>query len=226
MSQPPYPPPGQGPGPYPRGPYPQGPQQPQGSYPQGSYPQGPAPQGPPGYPGQGGYPGAAPPPYGSDQYGQHGSVPPQRPKEVDLAFWLWVASIVVGVVGAVVAFSQLDALVQQALDAQGLGADPAVRDAARAGAFIGVVVGSVIGLIVVGLELLFAFKMRAGRNWARITLTVIGAIGILLSLVGFAQPQPGATVITGVLGLLLTAAAIVAMFLPGAKPWFQRPRYP
>lgn len=214
MSQPPYPPPGQGPGPYP-----------QGSYPQGSYPQGPAPQGPPGYPGQGGYPGAAPPPYGSDQYGQYG-VPPQRPKEVDLAFWLWVASIVVGVVGAVVAFSQLDALVQQALDAQGLGADPAVRDAARAGAFIGVVVGSVIGLIVVGLELLFAFKMRAGRNWARITLTVIGAIGILLSLVGFAQPQPGATVITGVLGLLLTAAAIVAMFLPGAKPWFQRPRYP
>ena len=85
MNQPPYPPPGQGPGPYPQGPDPRGPQpQPQG----GPYPQGPPPQGPPGYP------AAAPQPYGSDQYGQYGSAPPQRPKEVDTSFWLWISSMV------------------------------------------------------------------------------------------------------------------------------------
>jgi hypothetical protein len=37
----------------------------------------------------------------------------------------------------------------------------------------------VIFLIFAAVYLLFAFKMRAGRNWARITLTVFGALTLL-----------------------------------------------
>ena len=199
MSQPPYPPPGQGPGPYP--------------------------QGPPGYPGQGGYPGAAPPPYGSDQYGQYGSAPPQRPKEVDTSFWLWIGSMVVSLLGAILTFSQFDDIRQQAID-DALRADPTLDPQFFESAFeIALVVGLVFGLLVVALELFFLFKMRAGRNWARIVLTVLGAVSVLTALFGLAQPQPALSLVTSVLSTLLVIGAIVMMYIKGADRWFRQPRH-
>ncbi len=225
MSQPPYPPPGQGPGPYPQGPDPQGPQQPQSPYPQEPYPQGAAPQGPPGYPGQGGYPGTAPPQYGSDQYGQYGSAPPQRPKEVDTSFWLWIGSMVVSLLGAILTFSQLDGIRQQAID-EALRADPSIDRQFFESTFDAVLVGGLVfGLIVAALVLFFVFKMRAGRNWARIVLTVLGAINVLGGLFGLGQPQPALTLVTSVLSMLLIVGAIVMMYVKGADRWFRQPRY-
>ncbi len=227
MSQPPYPPPGQGPGPYPQGPDPGGPQQPQSPYPespypQGSYPQGAAPQGPPGYPGQGGYPGTEPPEYGSNQYG---SAPPQRPKEVDNSFWLWIGSIVVSLLGAILTFSQFDGIRQQAID-EALRDNPTLDRQFFESTFDAIlVVGLVFGLFLVALQLFFIFKMRAGRNWARIVLTVLGAISVLTGLFGLGQPQPALSLVTSVLSMLLIVGAIVMMYVKGADPWFRRPRY-
>ena len=242
MSQPPYPPPGQEPGPYPQGPDPRGPL-PQHPYQQGPYPQGPAPQGPAGYPGeggypgqaghpgampgpdQGGYPGAAPPPYGSDPYGQYGPALSQRPKEVDTSFWLWIGSMVVSLLGAILTFSQFDGIRQQAID-EALRADPTFDRQFFESTFDAVLIaGLVFGLLLVALELFFILKMRAGRNWARIVLTVLGAISVLGALFVLGQPQPAATLVTSVLSLLLVVGAIVMMYHKGANPWFRRPRY-
>ena len=215
MSQPPYPPPGQGPGPYPQGPDPRGPQ----PQPQGPYPQGPPPQGPPGYP------AAAPQPYGSDQYGQYGSAPPQRPKEVDTSFWLWIGSMVMSLLGAILTFSQFDDIRQQAID-DALRANPTLDRQFFESTFDTVlIVGLVFGLLLVALELFFIFKMRAGRNWARIVLTVLGAISVLSALFGLGQPQPALTLVTSALSMLLVVGAIVMMYVKGAAPWFRRPRH-
>ena len=40
----------------------------------------------------------------------------------------------------------------------------------------------IIALIFIAVYLLFAFKMYAGRNWARIVLTVFGALTLLSAL--------------------------------------------
>lgn len=219
MSQPPYPPPGQEPAPYPQGPDPQGPQL------QSPYPQGPAPQGLPGYPSQGGYPGAAPQPYWSDQYGQYGSVPPQRPKEVDISFWLWIGYIMVSLLGAILTFSQFGDVRQQAID-NALRADPTIDPEFLESTFDAFLVfGLVFGLVLVALVLFFIFKMRAGRNWARIVLTVIGAIIVLGGLFSLTlgRAEPALSLVTSVLSTLLVIGAIVMMYVKGAGRWFRWP---
>ncbi len=52
----------------------------------------------------------------------------------------------------------------------------------------GIIITSVVvfGVIGVILWLWMAAKNRKGRNWARITATVLGALNILLSLLSFA----------------------------------------
>ncbi len=119
------------------------------------------------------------------------------PKEVETAFRLWIANVVLGIIGAVMSFA-LSAL------------------------------GVVIALIFAALYLLFAFKMRQGRNWARITLTVLGGIGVLMGVLGLLF----STGALGVLGLLLSivqlvliVAAIYFMFRPAANAYFTAPSY-
>ena len=81
-------------------------------------------------------------------------------------------------------------------------------------------------VIFAGLYLLFAFKMRAGRNWARITLTVLGILGVLGSI----TPSSRSITVNGqvyasssgpiwIVGLI-TLAAVVLMFVGGANEFF------
>ncbi|MDQ3887276.1 MAG: hypothetical protein M3308_09805, partial [Actinomycetota bacterium] len=83
----------------------------------------------------------------------------------------------------------------------------------------------VFGLFLVALTLLFIFKMRAGRNWARIVLTVLGALSVLSALFRLGQPQPAWSLVTSVLSMLLVVGAIVMMYAKAANPWFRRPSY-
>ncbi len=90
---------------------------------------------------------------------------------------------------------------------------------------MGLVVALVIGLILLALEIFFMFKMRAGRNWARIVLTVLGVLSILSGLYGLTQ---GFTVgaIFGVISLLVVIAAIVFMYKPADRAYFStKPQY-
>ena len=94
-----------------------------------------------------------------------------------LAFWCWIATTVISLIGL--------------LDPDQPGLDDAVAAGVRSSGATRVDVQSlvtvakailiVVFLISVAIYLLFAFKMRAGRNWARITLTVFGAFTILSS---------------------------------------------
>ncbi len=81
----------------------------------------------------------------------------QRPASVSLAFILFLLQLVVAIGGLVVAV----VIAQSQRTAESLGAGP-VWD------------GS-IALIVPVLELVVVFRMRSGRNWARIVLTVLGS---------------------------------------------------
>ena len=235
----------QDPGQSPYGGNPYGQQQPYGGQqPQGqqSYGGGQQPYGygePPPYGQQQPYGGQAPyggqPPYGQQQaygYGgmtpMPGGTPPPivpRPSEVGTAFWLWIANIVVGIVSVAVTFLTLDSTVTAQVRDQ-LATDPQLSTVnAESFVRIALVVGAVFTLLFAGLKLFFLFKMRSGRNWARVTLTVFGGLSILLTVVSLGQAS-GIEAGFGLVGAILIVAAIVFMFTGGARDYFaSRPKY-
>ncbi len=201
----------------------------QGGYPaqQGGYP---AQQG--GYQGQpGGYP--PPPSYpgaGGTGYGAYGgALPPEpvRPQTVTFAFWCWLATAVVSIIGLVLTLTSpiWDLAVQagtrqQGVNLQGVSVEGVVTTAK--------IFVAVVALVFVGVYLLFAFKMNAGRNWARIVLTVFGALTLLSA---FTPTSRTVTVNSQVFNVdsgawagyvtaALAVAGIVLMFLAPSNKFF------
>lgn len=145
-----------------------------------------------------------------------------RPQEVEISFWLWIATFVLGVVGAVAAYSQINQIRADAINqvlAQNPAADQSTIESAMTN---GLVVGVVLALLVMVAEVVFVFLMRGGRNWARIVLAVLGGLGVVFGLIVLAT---GAGSVIGLLQLLLLIGAIVTMFLPAANAWFQPQRW-
>jgi hypothetical protein len=90
-------------------------------------------------------------------------------------------------------------------------------------------------VIIAGLVVFFAAKMRAGRNWARIVLTVFAVLAILGNLpaifgsggnltvngqaIGTGSSSTVSTIVA-VIALLLTLAALIFQWLPAARTHF------
>ena len=216
--QAPYPGPSQYPAP--------NPYQAQNPYPgQGGYPG----QQPPGYPaGQGGYPGY---PGGPAGYPGSGGAPvsePVRPVTVTAAFWCWIAVIAAWAVSLIILLTSSawdQALAAATNTANRSSTSTVVVDTQSVINFFRVF-AVVVFVIVAGLYLLFAFKMQAGRNWARITLTVLGILGVLGSI----TPSSRSVTVNGQvyasssgpgwITAVLTLAAVVLMFVGGANEFF------
>jgi FtsH-binding integral membrane protein len=149
--------------------------------------------------------------------------PGPRPKEVDISFWLWVASFVIGLLGLFYFAAEFDTIRNTAME-------EARRQAVRGGTVdekqiesitnVFLVVGVVIGVLVSAAQVLLAYLMRNGRNWARIVLTVIGGLSLLGGL--FSLGDTSGQGLLDLVRLLLIAGALVTMFLPAANPWFRR----
>ena len=218
--------PGQAPYPGPSQYPPQNPYQAQNPYPgQGGYPG----QQPPGYPaGQGGnlgYPGG---PAGYPGYGGAPVSEPVRPVTVTAAFWCWIAVIAAWAVSLIILLTSSawdQALAAATNTANRSSTSTVVVDTQSVINFFRVF-AVVVFVIVAGLYLLFAFKMQAGRNWARITLTVLGILGVLASI----TPSSRSVTVNGEvyasssgpgwITAVLTLAAVVLMFVGGANEFF------
>ena len=92
------------------------------------------------------------------------------------------------------------------------------------------VVVVVVALIFVAVYLLFAVKMYGGRNWARIVLTIFGALTVLSAFTPTSRTVTvnsriydvntgqWATYLTAVLAIV----GIVLMYLPQSNPYFKQ----
>lgn len=207
MSEPPQPPPGPG--------------QPYGPSPYGPPPGGGQPYGSP-------YPGQQPPP-GYQVRGP--AAPVEKPKEVETAFRLGILSVVISIVGIALSFAVSGPAIDAAIAANPL--PPGFTEQQfRQVALIGSIVFAVVLLILIGLYLLFLFKMRAGRNWARILITILGLLWIAFGLYGLAGigqvlaagPLGVISAVLSVVQLVVIAASIFFMFRPAAGPYFQQDR--
>lgn len=147
-----------------------------------------------GYPQQPGYP--VPSPYAPNPYapGPYAAPPvsagetaaPESPATITAAFWIaMVVPVVVTVLYAVNMLMGLQ-LINEAINTGGVGATGEMRQVATG---VGTVLVIMFGFFIVlyavltGLWILFGFKMRAGRNWARVTLTVFASLWGLAAVV-------------------------------------------
>ncbi|KAA5833713.1 hypothetical protein F1721_13530 [Saccharopolyspora hirsuta] len=118
-------------------------------------------------------------------------IPP--PITVEIAFWIAIAVPLLVTVLSVVSFMTLQGYLNDTL--AGVTSDPELPSEFQDGmsAFVNGVMlftfifFTVIFLILTGLWILFGFKMRAGRNWARVTLTVFASIWLLNSIFNLIQ---------------------------------------
>ena len=126
--------------------------------------------------------------------------PIERPSSVTLAVRLLWLSLVIGIGGLFVAPRQV----------------PGVA---------GIVVVAVIGLIVFGIYAWLIAKIGAGRNWARITYTVLTVIGYLVVVFTWNQQlasfkaSPISAVISGV-NAAINLYVLYLLYTKTSKPWF------
>jgi hypothetical protein len=147
------------------------------------------------------------------------SVPPAaaRPSTINAAFWAFIASTVIGLLGGVLVFANKDAIVEATRNAdrqKGTGLTDAQIDQAVT---LTIVVAVVIAVIIALLYLLFAVKLRAGRNWARIVLTIITALQLLSVLAGESSIAGYVSVLAAVVGVVLSFTAPSNAYIAAAK---------
>lgn len=148
------------------------------------------------------------------------TAPVERPKSVDNAFMLWLIMTGLGVLGLILTLTvgsdDITEQARKALADAGKSTAPADVDSAVKAAKTIIIVS---GLLFSALYLLFAYMMRAGRNWARITLTVLGGIGIIGILLQLRQVGV-VSMLFSLVQLVLIIAAVYLMFRPDGNRYF------
>lgn len=126
---------------------------------------------------------------------------------MQVAFWLWIFGALGSLVYAVLVGDLSSSL---------SGANVSAANRADYERYVHVLVATTIveQLVLAGLYVLFAYKVRAGRNWARMTMTVLVLIGVAFD----AYTQSLLTIGGGV--LLISAVAVVLVYFPAANAYF------
>jgi hypothetical protein len=81
-----------------------------------------------------------------------------------------------------------------------------------------IAVGAVIDIVIIGLFVLLAFKLRRGRNWARIVTWIIAGLGVVFALSSLVQPgTSGSRLLTLISGLIDVAVIVLLLQRPSSE---------
>ncbi|MFP3467037.1 hypothetical protein [Leifsonia sp. SIMBA_070] len=166
-----------------------------------------------------GFPAAPPPPpafpaASGAPYGAPVAAPTEPPRNVNIAFWLFVAGAVLSVISGIITIVSIQGQRAQFLDAvrnskqSGSVDAQSVADAVIAGATVWAIVTLIFWAVTL---VLFAFFMRRGANWARIVLTVLAVLSLLNIINGFG---------TGFLEFALAVVGVVLIWLRSSTEYF------
>jgi hypothetical protein len=145
------------------------------------------------------------------------AAPRTPPRPVVIAFWVMLASVVYLAYQAALLITHYSSFTSQIVAQRKKGTS--IADATNiAHAFLNT--GLIIGFVQILVYTGGAFLFRAGKNWARITVTTIVVLfGIFTLLAGGLDPQ-------SLLILLVQVVAVALLYVPTAKDYFRpvRPR--
>ncbi len=156
--------------------------------------------------------GAYPPPPPSEGYGQAPSTPAEPPPDIKTSVNIVWAVVALVVLGTILTLLSLDDMV----DSVGTDLTSDERDAARTA----VIVGAIVALVIFGgLWTVLAIFLRKGANWARIVLTVLAALGLVLGLVTLGGNLPAVLLAIRLVQMALYVALIVFMWRPESSQY-------
>jgi hypothetical protein len=161
---------------------------------------------PPGEP----YPGMSP--MTPQPAGPTASAPP----EVERAALGLFALVALNLVNLIVSLTQREAFADVLRD-RNTGLTESQIDTAVT---VGIVTSVVFGLAFMALYVWLAFMLRQGRNWARVTVTVLLGLGVVFGLVGLVQPGTTLGKLIDVLTLATAVVVIVLLWRPAASAFF------
>lgn len=141
---------------------------------------------------------------------------PAPPVTLVLAFWGWVLTAAVRLFGAVVAIITRQGVVD-ALNAANVPTSaqpqPMPEDKIQLAANLIVGANVAVSVVFAGLFVLFAWKLRAGRNWARILLIFAALVDLVLFV------QSGDFSLISVFSAVIAVATIVLSYLPASTQY-------
>jgi hypothetical protein len=146
--------------------------------------------------------------------------PITRPRAVDSAFHAVLASIAISALGTVFTILLDKALLTSMVSDMmaSLPADQRGNVGGTVGAFQVIMAFSIA--IFAGLMLLFAVKMRTGRNWARILLTAYTGVGVWSFLSAMASSGAELELMWSLAEVAFGVTAVVYMFRPESTKYF------
>jgi hypothetical protein len=95
-----------------------------------------------------------------------------------------------------------------------------------AAATISVVFAAVVSIVFAVLFVWLGVKTLAGRNWARVTVTVFLALGVISGLYGLVRPTSAVGLILGVVELVIEIAVLALLWAPAPARAYFAPRRP
>lgn len=135
--------------------------------------------------------------------------PTGPPREVQLSFWLWIATAGLILFTSIVLFLGRRTAAEQARNANIGGLTP---DQAAAAASTTATLLAVAGLVTAALIVWAATKLRHGTGWARTLLTVAGVAVILFNMIGFSP--------VGLLTAITAFGGVITLHLRPAQDFF------
>jgi len=133
------------------------------------------------------------------------------------AFYALIANVMIGLLAAILIFTNQDAYIDDALRDAGVDPDSSTTSAVVDAAYTA---GAIIGLVFVALWVLFLWFAWKGYNWARIVIWVLGGFSLLALFTAFSSPV-GLIVVVNIIGLLLTGTAVVLLALKPSNDWYR-----
>ncbi|SUA79317.1 Uncharacterised protein [Nocardia otitidiscaviarum] len=166
------------------------------------------------YPAAPAHQSAAPPyPAAYQPYPDAAVTSPGPPRPVQNAYYLMLAGAVLTVLSTLVGFLQLPSLREEMAETTEGVFTQSELDTLVAVSFG---VGVVFSLISVGLWVWMAFANRAGKNWARVTATVLFGLytaSMLFALIGIFMPEARTTVVSTMFSVVLWCVGLAAVIL-------------
>ncbi|WP_285117228.1 hypothetical protein [Leifsonia sp. fls2-241-R2A-40a] len=140
-----------------------------------------------------------------------------RPMQVTVAFWVFLGLVAIRLVllpaTAIQQWSVTDRVIAHTSAKDGA----RVSDAAAGTLHAITIFGDLIVVALFGLCLLAAFRIRRGAGWARVVLTVLGAVSFVIAAFGWRSPLALALAAAG-------AAGTVLLWSAPTNRWFRAAR--